>query len=535
MKQMMTNKMRRRIKRRLKSTEESADKNDCVDKEVTSPPRLRRDSSVNNIAAAAAAAVSTNTGEIAFQLEDSASPVIETFGFGGSSISTLTNDKAFTQKRFDCGFDSEEYAIMNRGSQQPTSSSEQQRQQMLMMNGEKPYLQLQTDGKESGVGCISFGSKNKKKQQQQHQPDSSPIAVNDMDFFNHFDNFDSTTIGSKAIANNNNGSSSSSAHKAGAWLNTTPRRNSKKDDDTFFYSQSEAPSSSNGSSVKLAGESITLASSKLAGESITLASTLSSVRHNNNMNSFDAINDDKLKTLFAEESMKERSRLDTTTYQMGMSRREYHMKDQSSPPASSRSSANYREKIKQQEVQNVPRPTTKESSTPRSSRKSCNRSKKHDIMKRDESWSSSIDSGGSRSSGCGAPPEIVEEIVADVKTVLSSVISTVFLACSESEQCLSRCHHNKPTKTKATRLNSIDEEEFAVPLAVQESSSFIVKEETTGCKPWPGCLNLSPTDETEDVSDVITPREVEYTVDKKQRRPRLVRLKKFLTSPLRRK
>ena len=528
----MTNKMRRRIKRRLKSTEESADKNDCVDKEVTSPPRLRRDSSVNNIAAAAAVAVSTNTGEIAFQLEDSSSPVIETFGFGGSSISTLTNDKAFTQKRFDCGFDSEEYAIMNQGSQQPTSSSEQQRQQMLMMNGEKPYLQLQTDGKESGVGCISFGSKNKKKQQQQQQPDSSPIAVNDMDFFNHFDNFDSATIGSKA-------GSSSSAHKADVGLmTTTPRRNSKKDDDTqttFFYSQSEAASSSNGSSVKLAGETITLASSKLAGESITLASTLSSVRHNNNMNSFDAINDDKLKTLFAEESMKERSRLDTTTYQMGMSRREYHMKDQSSPPASSRSSANYREKSKQQqEVQNVPRPTTKESSAPRSSRKSCNRSKKHD-MKRDKSWSSSIDSGGSRSSGCGAPPEIVEEIVADVKTVLSSVISTVFLACSESEQCLSRCHHNKPTKTKATRLNSIDEEEFAVPLAVQESSSFVVTEATTGCKPWPGCLNLSPTDETEDVSDVFTPREVEYTVDKKQRRPRLVRLKKFLTSPLRRK
>ena len=148
---------------------------------------------------------------------------------------------------------------------------------------------------------------------------------------------------------------------------------------------------------------------------------------------------------------------------------------------------------------------------------------------------SSIDSGGSRSSGCGAPPEIVEEIVADVKTVLSSVISTVFLACSESEQCLSRCHHNKPIKTKATRLNLIDEEEFAAS-PVQESSSFIITEETTGCKPWPGCLNLSPTDETEDVSDVITPqKEVEYTVDKKQRRPRLVRLKKFLTSPLRRK
>ena len=533
MKQMMTNKMKRRIKRRLKSTG-SPQEDGSVDKEVvTSPPRLRRDSSVNNIAAAAAVAVSTNTGEIAFQLEDSSSPVIETFGFGGSSISTLTNDKAFTQKRFDCGFDSEEYAIMNQGSQPTSTISEDQRQ--LMMNGEKPYLQLQTDGKESGVGCISFGSKNKNNQQ---QPDSSPIAVNDMDFFNHFDNFDSNTIGSKAIANNNG--SSSSAHKADVGLMTpTPRRNSKKDDDTFFYSQSEAPSSSNCSSSKLAGESITLASSKLAGESITLASSLSSVRHNNNMNSFDAINDDKLKTLFAEESMKERSRLDATTYQMGMSRREYHMKGEDLAPSlpSSRYSANYREKSKQQqEVQNVPRPTTtKESSAPRSSRKSCTRSKKHDIMKRDKSWSSSIDSGGSRSSGCGAPPEIVEEIVADVKTVLSSVISTVFLACSESEQCLSRCQHNKPTKTKATGLNSIDEEEFAAS-PVQESSSFIVTEETTGCKPWPGCLNLSPTDETEDVSDVFTPqKEVEYTVDRKQRRPRLVRLKKFLTSPLRRK
>ena len=310
-----------------------------------------------------------------------------------------------------------------------------------------------------------------------------------MDFFNHFE-FDT------------NGGSKVKTDGSGVRLNS--RRNSKKDDDTqttFFYSQSEATSTG----------------LKLAGEAITLGSKTPSLM------SFDHIDSTKM----GKEQRAERRR-DDTTYQLGMGRREYHMREEQPPPRE------YHMREEQPpprrpsaKRKNSQQPTKKAPPSPprRPSRKPRHRSSKY--LEKDDSWSS-IDSG---KNGCAAP-EIVEEMVEDVKSVLTQVISTVYMACSESDQCLSKCHNSpKPNK----KLSSIDEEELApqfAPQVQESSSSFVVKEEPTGCKPWAGCLHPSPTEETE--ASAVS-QEVVKCTEKKKRPPRIVRLRRFLTSPLKRK
>eukprot|EP00985_Skeletonema_marinoi_P026016 scaffold19738_cov66-Skeletonema_marinoi.AAC.1 len=143
---MMNARMRRRLKRRGKTVDQQ-DANDDDDKEVSvsSPPRLRRDSTNN---------ISSSTREFTFYLEEAGAPIIDTTNdFGGGTISTVTNDVAFRDKAFRCGFDSAEYTVMQQQHQQS---------QLLTKKDETTCLQLQTDG---GEFRSSKGSSTKKTQE----------------------------------------------------------------------------------------------------------------------------------------------------------------------------------------------------------------------------------------------------------------------------------------------------------------------------------------------------------------------------------
>jgi hypothetical protein len=437
---MISDKMRRRLKRRGKKDVYGASLQDADDRvSVSSPPRLRRDG-VN---------ISSNR-EFVFNLEET-SPVIDTDDFGGGTISTVTNDVAFRDKAFRCGFDNSEYiAIMQQ----------QQQQSQLSRKKDKPYLQLQTVGQESGVGCINFGTNTGTTK----KTSESPMGVNELDSSQfEWADFDSYNKGSNA------------KQDPAATLNL--RKNSKKDDDSFFYSES-APS-------------LATNDTKLVGETITLGSSSSY------LNSFDIL-DDRNEKIHIEQP---NQRADDT-YQLGMSRGS--PVKQPSPNVAKRRDSPQTHQTK--EVNSTAPPSPPPQAPRRQSK-----NPKDDVITDDSS-----------KSGCTVP-DIVLEIVDDVKSVLSQVISMAYMACSEGEQCLSNCQDDEP-KPHSSQLTTI-EEGFSAP--VPESSSFARADESKrSMKPWSGdyLSNRTGTEETAENSS----QEVDG-IEKKQGSG-TNRLRKFLAS-----
>jgi hypothetical protein len=430
---MISDKMRRRLRRRDKNNVGgAASLQDADDKvSVSSPPRLRRDGV--NISA---------TREFVFNLEET-SPVIDTNGLGGGTISTVTNDIAFRDKAFRCGFDKSEYAVM-------------QQQNQLLRKNDKPYLQLQTNGQEFGVGCINYGvTKGSTKK----TASESPMGVNELDPPNQFEwaDFDSHNKGSFT--------------KQGPAAKLNLRKNSKKDDDSFFYSES-APS-------------LATNDTKLVGETITLGSSSSY------LNSIDILDERKEK--------QPNHRADDT-YQLGMGRGSPVRRP--SPRSKRDSSQTHQTKEVKSAAPSPPPPQA-----PRGRSKN----PKEDVITND-----------SNKSGC-AVPEILLEIVDDIKSVLSQVISMAYLACSEGEQYLSNCQDEEP-KPHSSQLNTI-EKDFSAP--VPDSSLFARADESKRSnKPWAGnyLCSRTGTDETAENSS----QEAEGIEKKTESRPN--RLRKFLTS-----
>ena len=137
------------------------------------------------------------------------------------------------------------------------------------------------------------------------------------------------------------------------------------------------------------------------------------------------------------------------------------------------------------------------------------------------------DAYDSSKSGCTVP-DIVQEMVDDVKSVLSQVISVAYLACTEGEQCLSKCQGEEPTP-QPSQLDTI-EEGFSAP--VQDSSSSFVRrtdESKHSYKPWTGTYLCSRTG-TEETADNSSQAEAHGTEKKQEQGPRTNRLRKFLTS-----
>ena len=431
----MSAKMRRRLKqRRSKGTEASSPQHDSDDK-VFSPPRLRRGGNTNT----------STTNDIAFKLEPSP-PITETggYGYGSGTISTLTNDKAFSMKRFDCGFDNDEFFLMKK------------HQSKLLRNEQKPYLQIQKDGRSSGVGCTDFGVHNKLSTKESFE---SPVSVDEIDSFNRFQ----WAEDSKAKI------------RSGGKLNL--RRNSKKKDDdtqtasTFFYSQSEATTES-----------------KLLGEVITLESSASCSR------SFDKMIHERKQTNHTDEQSNYRRHIDT--YQLGMGREESPVSQQ---PRHTPKRKNF------QQTEKV-RPTEEPSSLPRKHRQSGKNPQEEGVSSTDPS-----------KSGCNVPA-IVEEIVEEVKSMLSDVIATAYTACNdESEESLSK----RQEPNHQTHLDNI-EEEFVCSSPVQGSSGT---DNATGSKPWAGyCCH--PVE----IKETVVKANLEAEYNEKNEIPQRNRLKKMFTS-----
>jgi len=445
---MMNARMRRRLKRRGKTV----DQQDADDKEVSvsSPPRLRRDSTNN---------ISSSTREFTFNLEEAGAPIIDTTDdFGGGTISTVTNDVAFRERAFRCGFDSAEYTVMQQQQQQ------QQQSQFLTKKDETTCLQLQTDGDEFRS---SKGSSTKKTQE-------SPMGVNELHFPDQqfeWADFDS----------NNNGSNAKQGPSS-AKLNLG--RNLKKDDDSFFYSAS-APSSEGTNDTKLVGETITLGST-------------SSYLH-----SCDILDNGR-----KAETEQGSRRVDT--HQLGMGRGSPIR--QPSPRDSSLMCQT--KEVHTATAAAAPPPPPSPPPPPQAPRHTKN--PKEDVSNNDDS----------AKPGC-AVPDIVQEFVDDVKSVLSQVISVAYLACSEGEQCLSRCQSDEPeTKPQPSQLNTIVEDS-TVPLPNPPSVVRGADESKRFKKPWAGdyLCHRTGTEETADNSS----QEAEGTAVKKQG-SRTHRLRKFLTS-----
>jgi hypothetical protein len=109
-------------------------------------------------------------------------PVIDTSNHGNVTISTLSNnDRAFSKKRFDCGFDSDERATM--------------REQMWYRNQSYLKEQEKRDGVASNVtsnaatNVASRYASDKRWSQYDHEEGSdapdSPVGVTELDSFNH--------------------------------------------------------------------------------------------------------------------------------------------------------------------------------------------------------------------------------------------------------------------------------------------------------------------------------------------------------------
>ena len=448
--------MRRRLKRRGNKNIDPQDapwgderthgklpQDDDDDKElsVSSPPRLRRDKdSINNI---------SSTREFRFNLEDAGgSPVIDTDG--GGTISTVTNDQAFRDDVFRCGFDNEEYGVMK------------QQQSQLLTKGDQAHLQLQMDWEEEFA--INMGSRKKTQ--------ASPMGVNEVDFPDKFEwaDFDSSNMGSKA----RQGPSS-------AKLNL--RKSPKRDDDSFFYSASAPSEATN--------------DTKLVGETITLGST-SSYLH-----SFDILDNDR------KAETPQSARLDI--HQMGMGHGS-SPKRQSSPFDSSQT----RQTKEVHTAAAAAAVTAPPPPPPPQAPRQRGQFPKEDISNKADSTKPG--------SGC-AMPDIVQEFVEDVKSVLSQVITVAYLACSEGEQCLSRCQGDEP-EPEPSQLNTIVEDS-TVP--VQHNSPSVVRadESKRFNKPWAGdyLCRRTATEETADTSE-----EAEGKAQKSQGSRTHHRLKKFLTS-----
>ena len=440
--------MRRRLKRRANKKIDAQDapwgderthgklvQDDDDDKElsVSSPPRLRRDKdSINNI---------SSTREFTFNLEEAGgSPVIDTDDFGGGTISTVTNDQAFRDNVFRCGFDSTEYGVMKQQQQQSPSLTKRDEEE------------------------INKGSAKKTQ--------ASPMGVNELDFPDQqfeWADFDSNNMGSKS----KQGLSSTT-------LNLS--RNPKKDDDSFFYSASATPSEFTNDT-------------KLVGETITLGST-SSYLH-----SFDILgNGRKAET-------QQGARLDI--HQMGMGSRSSPVR-QPIPFDSSQTHQTKEVHTAAAGVAAPPPPPPPQAPRQRSLYP------KEKVPNKDDSTKPG--------SGC-AMPEIVQEFVDDVKSVLSQVITVAYLACSEGEQCLSRCQGDD-SGPQPSQLNTIVEDSTA---PVKPNSPPDVREEEPKRfnKPWAGdyLCRRTGTEETADNSS----EDAEGTT-KKTQGSRTNRLKKLLTS-----
>ena len=432
--------MRRRLKRRGRN-EDDLQSNDEVS--VSSPPRLRRDS-INK---------TSSNREFSFNLEQAgAAQVIDADDSGGGTISTVTNDVAFRDEVFRCGFDNAEYGVMKQT--------------------DVKKLQLQTTDVEE-FGINNKGSTKKKT------PRESPMGVNEL-------NFPDQAFEWADLDSNNKGSSKATEGPSSAKLNLG--RNLKKDDDTFFYSAS-VPSEAT-------------SDTKLVGETITLGST-SSYLH-----SFDILDNGR-----NAETEQQSATRPVDTRQLGMGRGSPLR--QPSPRDSSKKTRQTKEEVhKEASAPAAPSPSLPAPSPPKVPRQ---RSKKPidqaEAPNNDESMKP----------GC-AVPEIVQEFVDDVTSVLSQVITAAYWACSEGEQCLSRCQSDEPESTpQPSQLNTIVKDSTALtPNSKDESKR-------SGSKPWAGDYlgHRTGTEETADNSN--SSQEADGTVEKRQG-SRTHRLKKFLTS-----
>lgn len=444
--------MKRRLKRRGRSVDrQGGSYEDDDDKvvSVSSPPRLRRDS-INK---------TSSNREFAFNLEQAAAAqVIDADDSGGGTISTVTNDVAFRDEVFRCGFDNTEYGVMKQK--------------------DVGKLQLQTDGE--GFRINSKGSTKTK-------PRESPMGVNEVDFPDQFD-LRSNNNRSKAIVE---GQYSSSAK-----LNLG--RNSKKDDDTFFYSAS-APSDAT-------------SDTRLVGETITLGST-SSYLH-----SFDILDNGRN----GETEKKSATRpVDAHLMEMGRG------SPLRQPSPSPRDSSQSRETDEVHEASATAAAAATAAPSPPPPPQAPRQRSTKPIDKAD----ASNNNDDPTKAECTVP-DILQEFVDDVKSVLNQVMTVAYWACTEGEQYLSRCQSDEPrpqqTTSSSSQLNTIVGDSTTVP-APNNSQSAPPRAGDKSSKPWTGDYlgRRTGTEETADNSN--SSQEADGTAEKRHG-SRTHRLKFFLTS-----
>jgi len=426
--------MRRRLKRRGRSVDRQG-RYESDDKiSVSSPPRLRRDS-INK---------TSSNREFSFNLEQAAAAqVIDTDNSGGGTISTVTNDVAFRDEVFRCGFDNTEYGVMKQK--------------------DVGKLQRQTDGKEYRMNRKGSTKKTTRE---------SPMGVNDIDFPDEFD-----------LRSNNKGSKGAIEGSYSAKLNLG--RNLKKDDDTFFYSAS-APSDAT-------------SDTRLVGETITLGST-SSYLH-----SFDILDNGRN----AAETEKKSTTLPVDSHLMGMGRGSPLR--QPSPRDSLQSPETKEVQAAAPPPPSAPLPPPPPPQAPR--QHSTKPIDKEDAPNNDDP-----------TKGECSVPDILHEFVDDVKSVLNQVMTVAYWACTEGEQCLSRCQSDEPEPKpqQTSQLNTIVGDSPA-----PNSQSAARADESS--KSWAGDYlgRRTGTEETADNSH--SSQEADGTAEKRQG-SRTHRLKKFLTS-----
>lgn len=427
--------MRRRLKRRGRSVDRQGSYESDDKVSVSSPPRLRRDS-INK----------TSSKEFAFNLERAAAAqVVDADDSGGGTISTVTNDVAFREDVFKCGFDNTEYGVMK--------------------SKDAGKLQPQTDGKEYRIN--RKGSTTKTSQE-------SPMGVNQIDFPYEFD-LRSNNKESKAIE----GQYSSKLNLG---------RNLKKDDDTFFYSAS-APSDAT-------------SDTRLVGETITLGST-SSYLH-----SFDILDNGQKKS----------TTRPGDAYLMGMGRgspiRELPPRD-SLQTRETKKVHTAAEAVAAAPSAPLPSPPPPPPQAP--PQRGTKPIEKADAPNNDDPTKAEC-----------SVPEILQEFVGDVKSVLNQVMTVAYWACTEGEQCLSRCQSDEPEPKpqQTSQLNTIVSDS-TMPAPNSQSAA---RADESGSKPWSGDY-LGPRTGTEETADNSnSSQEGDGTAEERQGLRTTHRLKKFLTS-----
>ena len=343
----------------------------------------------------------------------------------------MTNDVAFRERNARrCGFDEGGYTHKHYVKNGSGSYNDSQQQQVVRRQSSSQVL----------VKEESYLFQSGTKPKERSAAVASPMGVNELDFPSHFE---WAGIDDKAVSNNTKQSHSTKLN--------IKRSTKTTDDDTFFYSES-APSEAT-TDTKLVGEEITLGSSSSYLQSFDILENNRKVENNKLTHQMMVGRGSPIRLKGSGGGggggggglsqvglqMNERKEVDTVVGKDVA--KEVGAVAVAAPPTLHSLPV---------ELEPTPPPQSQPPTETSPSQTQPTNNSNNTIAINNDNNNNNTDND-KKPAGC-AVPEVLQEFVDDIRSVLTQVISVAYLACSESEQCLSRCGDDTTTTVKKVQL-----------------------------------------------------------------------------------